>query len=141
MVYNQLCSKQSLRRSRLRYHQLLLHFHLDNSRLLSHRRRYSCQPTHAIYLYSLPCGWSGRFTTSEGGKCSKDKEIMCFATRPVETFEVIDDLVVDRGPSPTRVSLLESFGIDKYLLHHHRILARSSSVSTPYTLSQASTTP
>jgi NAD+ kinase len=41
--------------------------------------------------------------------CSKDKEVMCFTTRPVETFEVLNDLVVDRGPSPY-VSLLELFG-------------------------------
>lgn len=44
------------------------------------------------------------------GKCSKDKEIMCFSTRPVECFEVLNDLVVDRGPSPY-VSLLELFGM------------------------------
>lgn len=59
---------------------------------------------------ALEGGWSGGFTTSEGGKCSKDKEIMCFTTRPVETFEVLNDLVVDRGPSPY-VSLLELFGV------------------------------
>lgn len=40
----------------------------------------------------------------------KDKEIMCFTTRPVESFEVLNDLVVDRGPSPY-VSLLELFGM------------------------------
>jgi NAD+ kinase len=39
----------------------------------------------------------------------KDKEIMCFSTRAVEQFEVLNDLVVDRGPSPY-VSLLELFG-------------------------------
>lgn len=39
----------------------------------------------------------------------KEKEIMCFSTRPVEQFEVLNDLVVDRGPSPF-VSLLEVFG-------------------------------
>lgn len=39
----------------------------------------------------------------------KDKEIMCYTTRPVESFEVLNDLVVDRGPSPY-VSLLELFG-------------------------------
>ena len=45
------------------------------------------------------------------GKChGKDKEIMCFTTRPVESFEVLNDLVVDRGPSPY-VSLLELFGM------------------------------
>ena len=45
------------------------------------------------------------------GKCpGKDKGIMCFTTRPVESFEVLNDLVVDRGPSPY-VSLLELFGM------------------------------
>lgn len=39
----------------------------------------------------------------------REKEIMCFTTRPVEQFEVLNDLVVDRGPSPF-VSLLELFG-------------------------------
>ncbi|KAG1726742.1 hypothetical protein EDD22DRAFT_1017902 [Suillus occidentalis] len=41
---------------------------------------------------ALKGGWSGGFTTSEGGKCSKDKEIMCFTTRPVETFKVFNDV-------------------------------------------------
>jgi len=39
----------------------------------------------------------------------KEKQIMCFTTRPVESFEILNDLVVDRGPSPY-VSLLELFG-------------------------------
>ena len=52
-------------------------------------------------------GGSGLPVPVSGSK--KDKEIMCFTTRPVETFEVLNDLVVDRGPSPY-VSLLELFG-------------------------------
>ncbi len=48
-------------------------------------------------------------------KCKKrDKEVMCFSTRPVETFEVLNDLVVDRGPSPY-VSLLEIFGDEQHM--------------------------
>lgn len=80
----------------------------------------------------------------EGGKCGKDKEIMCFTTRPVETFEVLNDLVVDRGPSPY-VSLLELFGpcdilvaksvADVYWLgdEHHMttVQADGLTVSTP----------
>ena len=61
-------------------------------------------------------GWEGlEGGCSEGGtskdckKGGKDKEIMCFSTRPVESFEVLNDLVVDRGPSPY-MSLLELFG-------------------------------
>ncbi|KAG9035632.1 hypothetical protein FRB95_011038 [Tulasnella sp. JGI-2019a] len=52
----------------------------------------------------------------------KDREIMCYTTRPVETFEVLNDLVVDRGPSPY-MSLLELFGVYTLLwcfeLTHH----------------------
>jgi NAD+ kinase len=59
---------------------------------------------------ALEGGWSGSHGTADSGKaCNRDKEIMCFTTRPVETFEVLNDLVVDRGPSPY-VSLLELFG-------------------------------
>lgn len=54
---------------------------------------------------ALEGGGSVQFPAST----KKDKEIMCFTTRPVETFEVLNDLVVDRGPSPY-VSLLELFG-------------------------------
>ena len=59
-------------------------------------------------------GWEaleGPNTLNDGQRCGqgKDKEIMCFSTRPVEQFEVLNDLVVDRGPSPF-VSLLELFG-------------------------------
>lgn len=60
---------------------------------------------------ALEGGWSGGFSMGDGsGKYGgRDKEIMCFTTRPSETFEVLNDLVVDRGPSPY-VSLLELFG-------------------------------
>ncbi len=61
-------------------------------------------------------GWEalegGMCTTAGSGSAAggtKDREIMCFTTRPVESFEVLNDLVVDRGPSPY-VSLLELFG-------------------------------
>lgn len=57
----------------------------------------------------------------------RDKEVMCFSTRPVETFEVLNDLVVDRGPSPY-VSLLEVFGDE-----HHMTTAQADGlcISTP----------
>lgn len=59
---------------------------------------------------ALEGGWNGGFSMGDGKYCPRDKEIMCFTTRPVETFEVLNDLVVDRGPSPY-VSLLELFGM------------------------------
>ncbi|KAK0195236.1 ATP-NAD kinase-like domain-containing protein [Armillaria mellea] len=71
--------------------------------------------------------WSGGIAYNEGCKNLKDKEIMCFTTRPVETFEVLNDLVVDRGPSPF-VSLLELFG-DEH--HMTTVQADGLTVSTP----------
>ncbi|KAF8894940.1 hypothetical protein CPB84DRAFT_1682585 [Gymnopilus junonius] len=76
---------------------------------------------------ALEGGWSGSFTGSEGKSRAKDKEIMCFTTRPVETFEVLNDLVVDRGPSPY-VSLLELFG-DEH--HMTTVQADGLTVATP----------
>ena len=64
---------------------------------------------------ALEGGWSGGPSVPDVGKVSKDKEIMCFTTRAAETFEVLNDLVVDRGPSPY-VSLLELFGVFEF--HH-----------------------
>ncbi|EGN99519.1 hypothetical protein SERLA73DRAFT_106099 [Serpula lacrymans var. lacrymans S7.3] len=76
---------------------------------------------------ALEGGWSGGFSMPDGEKSTKDKEIMCFTTRPVETFEVLNDLVVDRGPSPY-VSLLELFG-DEH--HMTTVQADGLTVSTP----------
>ncbi|SCV71836.1 BQ2448_4530 [Microbotryum intermedium] len=63
----------------------------------------------------------------KGGKKMRDKEIKCFVTRPAESFEVLNDLVVDRGPSPY-VSLLELFG-DEH--HMTTVQADGLTVSTP----------
>ncbi|WVQ84632.1 hypothetical protein IAT38_006787 [Cryptococcus sp. DSM 104549] len=61
------------------------------------------------------------------GSEGEDKEIMCYSTRPVEQFEVLNDLVVDRGPSPY-VSLLELFGDEHHLT---TVQADGLTVSTP----------
>ena len=87
---------------------------------------------------ALEGGWSGMggaevasamtgTGAGTGNKCAKDKEIMCFTTRPVESFEVLNDLVVDRGPSPY-VSLLELFG-DEH--HMTTVQADGLTISTP----------
>lgn len=68
---------------------------------------------------ALESGFAG--ASASKGDCTKDKEIMCFTTRPVESFEVLNDLVVDRGPSPY-VSLLELFGKSSSLKRILRIL-------------------
>lgn len=66
-------------------------------------------------------------TTATRRAAGRDKEIMCFSTRPVEQFEVLNDLVVDRGPSPY-VSLLEIFGDEHHLT---TVQADGLTVSTP----------
>ncbi|WVQ66956.1 uncharacterized protein L199_005147 [Kwoniella botswanensis] len=76
-------------------------------------------------------GWESLEGPPPQGSCSeaagKDKEILCFSTRPVEQFEVLNDLVVDRGPSPY-VSLLELFGDEHHLT---TVQADGLTVSTP----------
>ncbi|KIM23806.1 hypothetical protein M408DRAFT_27629 [Serendipita vermifera MAFF 305830] len=83
-------------------------------------------------------GWealeSGFNATSNAGH--KDKEIMCFTTRPVESFEVLNDLVVDRGPSPY-VSLLELFGDEHHMttVQADGLVIATPTGSTAYSLS------
>lgn len=75
------------------------------------RRAVKSGKTGGIFMKSVNRdGWqsieSGGTPTRGKGR---DKEIKCFVTRPAESFEVLNDLVVDRGPSPY-VSMLELFG-------------------------------
>ncbi|RDX47995.1 ATP-NAD kinase [Lentinus brumalis] len=83
-------------------------------------------------------GWDALESGSgTGGKAgAKDKEIMCFSTRPVECFEVLNDLVVDRGPSPY-VSLLELFGDEHHLttVQADGLCVATPTGSTAYSLS------
>ncbi|KAF9792893.1 ATP-NAD kinase [Thelephora terrestris] len=72
---------------------------------------------------AIECGWAQGAETLNG----KEKQIMCFTTRPVESFEVLNDLVVDRGPSPY-VSLLELFADDDHLT---TVQADGLCISTP----------
>ncbi|EKM54012.1 uncharacterized protein PHACADRAFT_257583 [Phanerochaete carnosa HHB-10118-sp] len=96
------------------------------------RRAIKKAETGEILMRNLEkSGWealeSGYMGGIPDGKCTKDKEIMCFTTRPVESFEVLNDLVVDRGPSPY-VSLLELFGDEQHLT---TVQADGLTISTP----------
>ncbi|KAI9463692.1 ATP-NAD kinase [Lactarius psammicola] len=75
---------------------------------------------------ALECGYHAD-QVAAGGRYGRDKEIKCFTTRPVESFEVLNDLVIDRGPSPY-VSMLELFGDD-----HHMTTVQGDglTISTP----------
>lgn len=89
-----------------------------------HRPRSPTRPDEEVEVPSMEK--TSKKKGKKGKKC-RDKEIMCFSTRPVETFEVLNDLVVDRGPSPY-VSLLEVFGDE-----HHMTTAQADGlcISTP----------
>lgn len=43
-----------------------------------------------------------------------DEKIMCYSTMPVQTFHVLNEIVVDRGPS-SNMSMLELFGDERHL--------------------------
>ncbi|GAA5950310.1 hypothetical protein JCM21900_001111 [Sporobolomyces salmonicolor] len=95
------------------------------------RRAVRSGKTGEIFMQSLTKeGWeaieSGRPPQGAPGG-GKDKEIKCFSTRAVESFEVLNDLVVDRGPSPY-VSQLELFG-DEH--HMTTVQADGLTIATP----------
>ncbi|KAI8373563.1 ATP-NAD kinase-like domain-containing protein [Choanephora cucurbitarum] len=58
---------------------------------------------------------------------AETRQMPCFTTVPVEKYQVINDLVVDRGPSPY-MSLLELFGDNKHLT---TVQADGLAISTP----------
>ncbi|EMD37768.1 hypothetical protein CERSUDRAFT_83539 [Gelatoporia subvermispora B] len=84
-------------------------------------------------------GWEALesgYPPHDGKVGAKDKEIKCFSTQPVESFEVINDLVVDRGPSPY-VSQLELFGDEHHLttVQGDGLCVATPTGSTAYSLS------
>jgi len=104
----------------------------ENPRWAKNRRRaIKKADTGEIMMQVEKGGWEslegGTTMHPSVGMGGKDKEVMCFTTRPVETFEVLNDLVVDRGPSPY-VSLLELFADENHLT---TVQADGLTVSTP----------
>ncbi|KAI8342791.1 ATP-NAD kinase-like domain-containing protein [Chlamydoabsidia padenii] len=79
-------------------------------------------------------GYSDSYTEKDNDNNNDDDEgfdehrqVPCFTTVPVEQYQVMNELVVDRGPSPY-VSLLELFGNDKHLT---TVQADGLAISTP----------
>ncbi|PKI83278.1 NAD(+) kinase [Malassezia vespertilionis] len=69
----------------------------------------------------------GQYESTRQKHEHKDKPVPCFGTRPVESFEILNDLVIDRGPSPF-VSMLEVFADN---LHLTTSQADGLCISTP----------
>ncbi|KZT56181.1 ATP-NAD kinase [Calocera cornea HHB12733] len=89
--------------------------------------------TEAEAWQALEAGFSG--THLQGG-LGKDREITCLSTKPVETFEILNDLVVDRGPSPY-MSMLELFADEHHLttVQADGLVIATPTGSTAYSLS------
>ncbi|KAF7298278.1 NAD+ kinase [Mycena chlorophos] len=118
-------------------HRPVMDAALDSGIRVNLRMRFTCTVYRAVVneeggkrrqaggWEAMESGWSAG--PDIGKATTKDKEIKCFTTRAVETFEVLNDLVVDRGPSPY-VSQLELFG-DEH--HMTTVQADGLTVSTP----------
>jgi len=107
------------------------------------RRAVRSGKTGEIFMNDLESGGWARIEGQSPGGAGKgpgggarDREVMCFSTRPVETFEVLNDLVVDRGPSPY-VSLLELFGDEHHMttVQADGLCVATPTGSTAYSLS------
>lgn len=44
----------------------------------------------------------------------RDEKVMCYSTVPNQTFHILNEIVVDRGPS-SNISMLELFGDERHL--------------------------
>ncbi|CAG8531288.1 5842_t:CDS:2 [Ambispora gerdemannii] len=68
--------------------------------------------------------------------CALDKNLPCFITQPAETFEVLNDLVVDRGAGPY-MSLLELFADDEHMttVQADGLVVATPTGSTAYSVS------
>jgi NAD+ kinase len=82
------------------------------------RMRFTCTVYRRVHNHgkATRCGETGKIMIqnpkeceSTKHECDKDKDLHCVITQPGETFEVLNDLVVDRGSGPY-MSLLELFG-------------------------------
>ncbi|RUS24664.1 ATP-NAD kinase-like domain-containing protein [Jimgerdemannia flammicorona] len=70
---------------------------------------------------------SGTPDDDDAADWMEEKHVPCFTTTPEDSFEVLNDLVVDRGPSPY-MSLLELFGDDHHLT---TVQADGLAIATP----------
>ncbi|CAG8517361.1 1213_t:CDS:2, partial [Scutellospora calospora] len=103
-----------------------------------------CSDTGEIMMQRLIDGqsdWNSLETSSHSSTCSEhecdhDKDLPCLITKPSETFQVLNDLVVDRGAGPY-MSLLELFGDDKHLttVQADGLVVATPTGSTAYSVS------
>ncbi|CAG8793202.1 16623_t:CDS:2, partial [Racocetra fulgida] len=94
---------------------------LDEGIRVNLRMRFTCTVYRRVKnpLKATRCGETGKImidwneleTSSHSNsehECGHDKDLPCLITQPSETFQVLNDLVVDRGAGPY-MSLLELF--------------------------------
>ncbi|CAG8743389.1 10821_t:CDS:2, partial [Gigaspora rosea] len=100
-----------------------------------------CGETGEIMMQRLIDGKSDWNTLEKshsdaGHECEHDKDLPCLITQPSETFQVLNDLVVDRGAGPY-MSLLELFGDDQHLttVQADGLVVATPTGSTAYSVS------
>lgn len=69
-----------------------------------------------------------------------DKKIMCYSTAPMQTYHVLNEIIVDRGPS-SNMSMLELFGDERHLttVQADGLCIATATGSTAYSLSAGGT--
>lgn len=69
-----------------------------------------------------------------------DEKIMCYSTVPTQTFHVLNEIIVDRGPS-SNMSMLELFGDERHLttVQADGLCIATATGSTAYSLSAGGT--
>jgi len=93
---------------------------MENGIRVNMRMRFTCTVYRRVHNSgkAMRCGKTGEIMVQNpkvgeceqhNHKCDRDKDLLCVITQPEETFEVLNDLVVDRGSGPY-MSLLELFG-------------------------------
>ena len=107
---------------------------MENGIRVNLRMRFKCTVYRRVHNHGKAkrCGETGEIMIKnpkdcgcEDSKheCDQDKDLPCLITQPDESFEVLNDLVVDRGSGPY-MSLLELFGkYQKKILIFSKILA------------------
>lgn len=110
---------------------------------LGAKRRRALQSDNAeTMLHNIKtCGWycvemEPGSDGMEEAPVFHDQQVHTFRTRPVESFEFLNDLVVDRGPSPY-VTMLEVFADDTHLTTAYAdgLCISTPTGSTAYSLS------
>ncbi|OAD06835.1 hypothetical protein MUCCIDRAFT_130824, partial [Mucor lusitanicus CBS 277.49] len=104
----------------------------------TNRMRLSC----TVYRYRQdPYSWMRKAFEQESKRDKgiidlMDEKVMCYSTVPSQTYHILNEIVVDRGPS-SNISMLELFGDERHLttVQADGLCIATATGSTAYSLS------